>query len=76
MTKEETMRVLDRFFGECLKYWERTLKVDSDLSNEAYIRAIDDIPAYYPYSPRGEKLDPEYVSEFRRCRLMDCYGKD
>ena len=76
MTKEETMRLLERFFKECLAYWERTLKVDSDTSREAYINAINDIPSTNPYSPNGKELNKEWVAEFRRYRLMDCYGKN
>lgn len=75
LTREETMAVLERFFGECLKYWERTLEVDSDLSNEAFICAIRDIPSTYPYSMHGRDLDPAIVDEFRLYRYMDCYGK-
>lgn len=76
MTKAETMSTLVKFFGECLRYWEKTLKVNSDLSNEAYKHAIEEIPKTYPYSPNGEELNPEWVAEFRKYRLMDCYGKD
>lgn len=76
MTKEETMRLLERFFFECLRYWERALKVDSDTSNEAYINAINDIPSHNPYSPTGTELNQEWVAEFRNYRLMDCYGKE
>ena len=76
MQKEETMAVLERFFGECLRYWEKTLKVDSDLSNEAYKNAIDEIPHRNPYKMCGEELNPEWVAEFKKYRLMDCYGKD
>ena len=76
MNKEETMKILERFFGECLRYWERTLKVDSDFSNEAYKNAINDIPKTNPYKMAGEELNKEWVEEFRRYRLMDCYGKD
>ena len=75
MTKEETWEVLEKFFGECLRYWEKTLKVDSDLSNEAYKMAIEDIPTHYPYSPNGEKLNEDVVKKFKESRLMDCYGK-
>lgn len=76
MDKQETMAVLERFFGECLRYWERTLKVDSDVSNEAYKCAIDEIPRTNPYKMSGEELNQEWVEEFRKHRLMDCYGKD
>ena len=76
MNKEETMRILEQFFGECLRYWERTLKVDSDLSREPYERAIGDIPKNNPYKMVGEELNPEWVAEFKKYRLMDCYGKN
>lgn len=76
LTREETMAVLERFFGECLKYWERTLKVDSDLSIEAYVNAIRDIPSTYPYSMHGRDLDAAIVDEFRISRYMDCYGRE
>ena len=76
MTKEETMAVLEKFFNECLLFWERELKVDSDLSNEAYIHAIKEIPNHYPYSPNGEELNKDWVAEFKKYRLMDCYGTD
>lgn len=76
MNKEETMAVLEQFFGECLRYWERTLKIDSDTSNEAYKNAINDIPKRNPYKMNGEELNKEWVEEFRKYRLMDCYGKE
>lgn len=76
MTKEETMSVLEKFFGECLRFWEKELNVTSDESKEPYKNAIDEIPKYYPYSPNGEKLNEEWVQEFKKYRLMDCYGKD
>ncbi len=74
MTKQETMEVLEKHFNACLRYWERELKVDSDLSKEAYIHAINEIATTDPTKPSGEKLNPEWVTEFRNHRLMDCYG--
>lgn len=76
MTKQETMEVLEKHFNDCLRYWERELKVDSDLSNEAYIHAISEIATTDPRKPCGEKLNPEWVAEFRKYRLMDCYGNE
>ena len=76
MNKEETMELLEQFFYECLRFWERTLKIDSDLSNIAYKNAIDEIPERNPYKKNGELLNKEWVDEFRKHRLMDCYGKD
>lgn len=74
MTKEETMALLEKFFNECLRYWEQTLNVDSDASNKAYLNAIADIPKTNPYKPTGEELNSEWAEEFKRYKLMDCYG--
>ncbi len=76
MSREETMNILERHFNDCLHFWEKELKVDSDLSNEAYVNAIDEIPTTNPFKMKGEKLNPKWVDEFRKSRLMDCYGKD
>ena len=76
MTKDETMAVLEKHFNSCLRFWERTLKADSDLSKEAYKHAIDEIATRDPRHMNGEVLNPEWVAEFRKYRLMDCYGKD
>ena len=76
MTKDETMAILEKFFYECLHFRERELNVDSDLSREAYINAIEEIPSVDPNRKNGQKLNPEWVAEFRRYRLMDCWGKE
>lgn len=76
INKEETMAILEKFFAQCLSFWEKTLKVDSDLSKAAYIRAIKDIPITNPYKGTRQDLNPEYIAEFRNHRLMDCYGKE
>lgn len=75
MNKEQTMQTLERFFYECLSFWERELKVSSDLDKTPYIKAIEEIPKRDPYSMNGELLNEEWVAEFRKYRLMDCYGK-
>ena len=75
-TKEKQTETLEKFFGECLRYWEHTLNVDSDLDNQAYINAINDIPHHNPYSINGEEFDDDVRTQFRNSRLMDCYGKD
>ena len=74
MTKEETMALLEKFFNECLKYWEETLMVDSDTSTKPFLNAICEIPKTNPYKPNGEKLNKEWVDEFRMYKIMDCYG--
>ena len=78
-TKEKQQETLGKFFGECLRFWEQNLKIDSDLSNEAYKHAIEEIPYYNPYMMRESeetKFDEEVRTQFRNSRLMDCYGKN
>ena len=76
MTKDETMKVLESHFNNCLRYWEKELKINSDIDKAPYIEAIREIATTDPRSPYGEKLNEEWVAEFRKYRLMDCYGKD
>ncbi len=76
MKREEQLAILERFFGECLRYWERELKTNHDIDKEPYINAIKEIPVNYPYTPNGEPFDKEVREEFIKYRLMDCYGKD
>ena len=76
MNKDETMRVLEKHFNDCLRFWEHELKVSSDLDKAPYKEAIREIATTDPRSPYGEKLNPEWVAEFKKCRLMDCYGKE
>ena len=76
MTKDETIKILEDHFNSCLRYWERDKKVDSDLDKAPYIEAIREIATTDPRSPYGEKLNEEWVAEFRKYRLMNCYGKD
>lgn len=68
--------ILESFFGECLRYWERTLKVSSDLDKQPYINAITDIPHNNPYKMQGEPINETIREEFIKARYMDCYGKD
>ena len=76
MTRHETFDVLMRHFEGCLRFWEKKLNVDSDLSNKAYIEAIREIPDVDPTEMAGVKLNPLYVAEFKKFRLMDCWGKE
>ena len=73
---EEQYAILDRFFRECLRYWEHELKIDSDLDKQPFINAIRDIPNHNPYKVQGELLDTETVRQFKKYRYMDCYGRD
>ena len=75
-TIENQELTLERFFNDCLRFWERELNVDSDLDREPYINAIKEIPHYNPYVLHGELIDEDVRRRFIRHRLMDCYGRD
>ena len=76
MTREEQYTVLDKHFRNCVRYWEVTLKTDSDLDKEPYIQAIREIPVVDPFHMKGEPLDMELREEFIKSRFMDCFGRD
>lgn len=68
--------ILEKFFFECVRYWEKELNVSSDYSKEPYINAIKEIPTTYPYAPAGYALNTEIREKFIKSRYMDCYGKE
>lgn len=72
----EQYDILDQFFRECVRFWEHELKTDSDVDRQPYIHAIREIPSTDPYRIGCIPLDPETVKYFKKCRYMDCYGKD
>jgi len=72
----EQYNILDRFFRECVRFWEHELKTDSDIDKQPYINAIREIPKYNPYKMQGELIDEETRKHFIKRRYMDCYGKD
>ena len=43
MVNNEDLIILEQFHRECLRFWERTLNVSSDLDKEPAIRALNDI---------------------------------
>jgi hypothetical protein len=76
MDKKRQYEILENFFIECVRYWERELNTDSDLDKQPYINAIKDIPMRNPYVPCGEPFDEDVLVEFIKHRKMDCYGND
>lgn len=76
MTEKQWFDILMKHFNDCLRYWERTLNVDSDLSNEAYINAIKDIPHNNPFGMQGEPILEDIRKRFFESRMMDCFGTD
>lgn len=76
MTREEQIVVLEKHFQDCLKFWERELKTNSDIDREPYINAIKEIPVVNPFVPNGEALDTNIRENFIKSRFMDCFGCD
>ena len=75
-TAEEQTESLTKHFNGCLKFWEKFLNTDSDIDNEPYIKAIEEIPVQDPLRIKGDFFDKEVVYGFAQSRLMDCYGKE
>ena len=69
LSKHETQLALERFFKECEDFWRRT-GMDE---REAFESALDDTKRVRtdPFSPRGDKLDPEAKAEFIKYREQD-----
>ena len=76
MIKQEQYDVMFRFFHDCVRYWERELKTNSDIDKQPYINAIAEIPHNNPYKPNGEPLDEDVRKQFYEDRMMDTYGTD
>ena len=62
LSKHETQLALERFFKECEDFWRRTGMDEM----EAFESALDDTKRVStdPFSPRGDKFDPEAKAEF------------
>lgn len=76
MTREEQLDILENFFNECVRFWERELNVSSKESKEPLLRALEEIPTVNPYVPNGEKLDKEVVEEFHSSKFAIAHGLD
>ncbi len=70
--------ILEQFFGECVRFWEKELNVDSDLSREAWVNALKEIPETNPYVVQGKDypVDRDVLERFAISRYMDCYGNE
>lgn len=73
---ENWREILEDHFVSCLRYWERTLNVDSDLSNKVYLHAIKEIPHRNPFSPCGDVIPEDIRNAFVKEKLMNCYGRE
>jgi hypothetical protein len=74
--KSKQQADLERFFNDCVRYWERTLKTDSDLDRQPFLNALNELPHCCPFVMNGEPFDDEVLRDFKKARLMDAYGLD
>lgn len=69
LNEHETQLVMENFFKDCLKFWERS----TNDRREAFEKALDDTRRIMtdPFSPCGDKLDVETKNKFIKYREMD-----
>lgn len=69
LTAKETELAMERFFNDCVRFWSG---VGFDERN-AFEAALEDTKKITtnPFSPRGDKLDPETKLNFIKYREMD-----
>lgn len=59
--EKETKDILDNFYKECLRFWEREVERGQDVvPEEMALRDVRNL-TYDPRSPKGRKLDGETV---------------
>lgn len=72
--------LLDKFYRECVRFWENRLNTDSDLSKEPCIKALEDVMEITtnPYiafnSPLLDLETKEYF--IKRCEMDIGLNKD
>lgn len=69
LSPKETESILERLFGECLRYWEGQTQ-DERKAFELAIQDIEEI-SHDPYTPQGDKFDEETKKKFLKYRKMD-----
>lgn len=69
LNEHETQLIMENFFKDCLKFWERS----TNDRREAFEKALDDTRRIMtdPFSPCGDKLDVETKNQFIKYREMD-----
>ena len=69
LTATETQLVLEKFFGECFRYW----RMQGFEEKEAFSNALDDVRNVKsdPYMPTRNPIDLEVKEKFIRYREMD-----
>ena len=69
LTAVETQLVLEKFFGECFRYW----KMQGYEERSAFEHALADVKHIKrdPYSPVGKQIDLSVKEKFIHYREMD-----
>lgn len=69
LNEKETQSVLQQFFMECLRFWQRDLFDE----RQAFQYAINDVKGLTkdPYSPQGQELDHDVKERFIKYRELD-----
>ena len=69
LNEKETELIIERFFKECLAFWNRTI---TD-TREVFKRAIRDIETltHDPYEPCGKLIDISTRDKFVKYRKQD-----
>ena len=69
LNEKETNAILEKFFGECLRYW----KMSGSDDREAFEYALDDVKRVKrdPYVPSGKLVNAAAKAQFVHYREMD-----
>lgn len=71
--KKSDLIVLEKFHADCVRFWERELKVEVDTCREVYLNALDDVKSittnpFIPFnSPKLDVATKEYF--VKRCEM-------
>ena len=74
------MVILEQFHADCVRFWERELKVEADTCRDVYINALEDVKRittnpFIPFnSPKLDVATKEYF--VKRCEMDLGLNKD
>lgn len=78
--KKSDLVVLEQFYADCVKFWERELGVECDTCKDVYIKALEDVKEVTtnPFIPfNSPKLDASTKEYFvKRCEMDLGLNKD
>ena len=78
--KKNDLVVLEKFHEDCVRFWERELKVNRDTCRNVYMNALDDVRRittnpFIPFnSPKLDIATKEYF--MKRCEMDLGLNKD